>query len=122
MRLTLAFFIICAIAPATFASEKGKLIYSTSCKNCHAPNVSKAINSPAAFDKKAWDKRFKQAKIEVKENPSKYKSPMDYMLAKVKNGKGLMYHGGLCSESNTQNINFSDDALIEAINFMSKRE
>jgi cytochrome c5 len=121
MRLIVAIFIACAINSVTFASEKGKLIYTNSCKNCHAPDVSKAINAPAAFDKKIWDIRFKKAAIEVKENPNKYKSTMDYMLAKVKNGKGLMYHGGLCKESNIKNINCSDEALIEAISFMSKR-
>lgn len=59
---------------------------------------SKAMHAPAAFDASAWKLRYKNAKNEVKENPT-FKTTDDYFLHQVTIGKGLMHHGGLCEES-----------------------
>ncbi|KGP63615.1 cytochrome C [Legionella norrlandica] len=103
-----------------FADNLGKYTYEIACKNCHAPQLAKSIKAPAAFDKKAWKLRFQQAKKEAKNNPIQFQTPMDYLLYSVKIGKGLMHHGGLCKEANIPNNNCSDDALVAAINYMSK--
>lgn len=102
-----------------FASNQGKEVYQMACQNCHSPKLAEGLNAPAAFDRKAWQARFTKAEEEAKKNPSRYKSAMDYLLSEVKIGKGLMAHGGLCKEANVANKNCSDEALIDAINYMS---
>ncbi|MDI1352700.1 MAG: cytochrome C [bacterium] len=97
----------------------GKTTYEIACKNCHAPQLAKAIKAPAAFNKKEWEKRFQNAGLEVKNNPKQYKTAMDYLLYSVTIGKGLMQHGGLCNEAQTPNKNCSNEALIQAIHYMS---
>ncbi|MDF1758689.1 MAG: c-type cytochrome [Legionellaceae bacterium] len=113
--------ILCLLAFVTNASPTGESTYKMSCRNCHSPELAKAINAPAAFDKAAWKTRFKLAKEEVKANPTRYKAPIDYLLYKVKTGKGLMHHGGLCNEANVENKNCSDEALTQAIRYMSQQ-
>lgn len=104
-----------------FADGVGKKTYQSACQNCHAPQLARAINAPAAFNKKEWDIRFKNAAIEAKKNPAQYKSAMDYLLYSLTIGKGLMQHGGLCNESEDVNKDCSRKALIETINYMSQR-
>jgi cytochrome c5 len=104
------------------ADDLGKKTYELACKNCHAPNLSLAIKSPAAFDKKVWKKRFEQATLEAKNNPKQFNSAMDYLVYSVKIGKGLMHHGGLCKESDVSNADCSDKALIAAIMYMSDQK
>lgn len=104
------------------AENMGKSMYQLACKNCHAPNLAPAIKAPAAFDKKAWDKRFNQATKEVEKNPKRFKNPFDYLLYHVKMGKGLMHHGGLCNESDKVDKDCSDAAYIDAIKYMSGRK
>lgn len=113
--------ILCLLSFIIQASNLGETTYKIACSNCHSPKLAKAMHAPAAFDKKAWKKRFKIAKMEVKANPNRYKSPIDYLLYKVKTGKGLMQHGGLCNEANIKNKNCTDDALTQAIYYMSKK-
>lgn len=120
MKRLLFTILLSAIHAVVLADNLGKKTYEIACKNCHASQLSKAIKAPAAFDKKAWDERFKQAKIEVKNNPQEFKSPINYLLYSVTIGKGLMVHGGLCKEADIPNKNCSDDALIQAIHYMSK--
>lgn len=119
-RNILVTMLIYVTSNLVFASDLGKYTYEIACQNCHAPKLAKSIKAPAAFDKKTWKLRFKQAKIEAKNNPSQFETPMDYLLYSVKIGKGLMHHGGLCKEANIPNTNCSDDALIAAINYMRK--
>lgn len=101
------------------ADNLGKTTYQIACQNCHAPKLALAIKAPAAFNKKEWDVRFKLAMLAVKNNPKEYKTPIDYLLYSVKIGKGLMHHGGLCHEAEIPNKNCSDEALIQAIHYMS---
>lgn len=122
MKKLLSFVICCLINTLVMADEQGKTTYQLACKNCHAPQLAQAIKAPPAFDKKAWDERFKQAELEVKNDPKQFKTPVDYLLYSVKMGKGLMYHGGLCKEANAGKQNCSDDALIKAIHYMSADE
>lgn len=105
---------------AVFSSQLGETTYQVACKNCHAPHLAKAIQAPAAFDKKAWDVRFKTAEDASKNNPKRYSSAMQYLLIHIKMGKGLMHHGGLCHESNIPDQDCSDQALSEAILYMSQ--
>ncbi|KTD82240.1 c-type cytochrome [Legionella waltersii] len=114
----MAFF----VSLSALADDLGKNTYELACKNCHAPNLSPAIKSPAAFDKKAWKTRFEQANQEAKTNPKQFKTGMDYLLYSVKIGKGLMHHGGLCKESEDPNVDCSDKALIAAIMYMSDQK
>jgi cytochrome c5 len=100
--------------------DLGKVTYQIACSNCHALNYSKAMGSPAVHDKKAWKQRFKNAQQEVKRNPHKYKTSLDYLLHSVINGKKLMHHGGLCHESNVPKRNCSDAAFVAAIQYMSQ--
>lgn len=101
------------------ANDLGKTTYDMACKNCHAPEFSKAIKAPTAFNKKQWDVRFEKAKIEAEKSPNKYKTPMDYLLYNVTIGKGLMHHGGLCKEADVPEADCSDKALMQAIYYMS---
>lgn len=116
----LLFIILFGLANTdALADNLGKTTYEIACQNCHAPQVATAINAPAAFDKKAWNERFQKAKLEVKNNPAQFKTPIDYLLYNVTIGKRLMYHGGLCKEADIPNKNCSDKALIQAIYYMS---
>ncbi len=101
------------------AEELGKVTYQMACSNCHAPSLAKGMGAPAAFDKKAWKARFKTAKIEAKNNPQRYNTPLDYLLTSVINGKNLMHHGGLCHESTVHSKNCTKKAYVEAIRYMS---
>lgn len=105
-----------------YAKDLGENTYKIACSNCHSPQLARSIGAPAAFNKKDWRKRFKDAKIAFKKEPDKYKSSMDYLLQHVKQGKGLMHHGGLCNEARVKNKNCSDEALTAAINYMSKNK
>lgn len=114
--------LLVSLASATaLAHDLGQTTYDIACKNCHAPNLAPAIKAPAAFDKKAWKTRFDHASLEAKTNPSQFKTPMDFLVYNVKMGKGLMHHGGLCNEASEPNKNCSDEALIKAIEYMSKK-
>lgn len=104
------------------AEELGKTTYKIACQNCHAPQLASGLKAPAAFDKDAWDTRILHAEMEAKNNPKRYKTAMNYLLSSVKNGKGLMQHGGLCNEASAPQKNCSDEALIAAIQYMSKSE
>lgn len=119
MNKTPIALVLCLISSLTYADDLGKTTYQIACKNCHAPLLAPAIKAPAAFDKKAWSERFKNASVEAKNNPSQFKTSMDYLLYSVKIGKGLMHHGGLCNEADAPNKNCSDEALIQAIQYMS---
>ncbi|KTC86827.1 putative Cytochrome c, class I precursor [Legionella brunensis] len=77
------------------------------------------MHAPAAFNKKAWAERFKKAAIESKNNPTQFKTAMDYLLYKASIGKGLMPHGGLCKEADVPHKNCSDKAITEAIYYMA---
>lgn len=120
MKHLLLICLLCIANTYVLADNLGKTTYEIACKNCHAPQFATAIKAPAAFDKKAWAERFKNAKLEVKNTPSQYKTPMDYLLYSVTIGKGLMAHGGLCKEANIPNQNCSDEAIIQAIHYMSE--
>lgn len=120
MNNLFGYIILSLISTMVFADELGKKTYDIACQNCHSPKLATAIKAPAAFDKKAWQLRFKKAKIESENNPSQFKTPMEYLLYSVKMGKGLMHHGGLCNEADVPNKNCSDEALIAAINYMSQ--
>lgn len=119
-KLSLVFF-LGAMNAAVFANDQGKKTYEMACQNCHSPKFAKGLKAPAAFNKKEWDSRFKQAAIKAKQKPERFKSAMDYLLYSVTIGKGLMHHGGLCNESDAVNKDCSDQALIAAINYMSQR-
>ncbi|MCW8386259.1 c-type cytochrome [Fluoribacter dumoffii] len=118
----LLIFIFCTIHTAVFANDLGKDTYQTSCKSCHAPQLAIGMKAPAAFDKKAWDARFKNAEMEAQKNPADYKTAMDYLLYSIKLGKGLMPHGGLCKEANVPQKNCSDEAFVEAIHYMAQEK
>ncbi len=116
----LFFGILCIISHTTFANNLGETTYKIACGNCHSPKLASSIGAPPAFNKKEWRRRYKDAKIASKKYPEKYSSPVDYLLQQVKKGKGFMQHGGLCNEAHVKDKNCSDEALIAAINYMSK--
>ena len=120
MRKLLFISLLCGANFVALADSLGKTTYQIACQNCHAPQLATAIKAPAAFNKKEWAARFKNANLEVKNNPKEFKTPMDYLLYSVKIGKGLMQHGGLCHEAEIPNKNCSDEALIQAIHYMSE--
>ena len=111
-------FVLSAIVQA---NSIGKATYDIACQTCHAPQVALGLKAPAAFDKKAWNARFKTAALEAKNNPAQFKDAMAYLLYRVTIGKGLMRHGGLCKEVDISNKSCSDEALIQAIHYMSQR-
>lgn len=121
MKKEVMALVLSMVTTVAIGEDLGKITYETACKNCHAPNLAKAIKSPPAFDEKAWKVRFDKAGIESKNNPSQFKTPLDYLLYSVKIGKGLMYHGGLCKESELPKENCTDEAFVGAINYMSKK-
>lgn len=120
MKKLMLISLLCGASTVTLADDLGKTTYQIACQNCHAPQLATAIKAPAAFNKKEWAARFKNAKLEVKNNPKEFKAPIDYLLYSVKIGKGLMHHGGLCHEADQPNKNCSDEALIQAIQYMSE--
>ena len=111
--------LLCAVSTGVMAHSLGQTTYQNACKTCHSPTMAKGMHAPAAFDKKAWNIRFKQAKYAAKENPTRFPPAMSYLLSHVKMGKGLMHHGGLCHESDAPNKDCSDEALMAAILYMS---
>ena len=119
MKKIMVFVLFSTIHIGSSAENLGAVTYHMACSHCHASNVAKSIGAPAAFDKKAWKARFKQAKWEAKKNPQHYPAPMDYLLNSVNKGKNLMQHGGLCSESNVPKKNCSKEAFTQAILYMS---
>lgn len=119
MKRILPVILFFLISTTTFATNPGIVTYQMACSNCHSPTLAKRIGAPAAFDKKAWDIRFKQAKIAVKNHPERYKTQLDYLLSSVIRGKNLMHHGGLCRESNLHKKNCTHEAYIQAIQYMS---
>lgn len=122
MKRILAATFFSIIHVGSFAENLGKVTYQMACRNCHSPVLAKGIGAPAAFDKMAWNKRFKKAKAEAKNNPLRYKTDVDYLLNSVINGKNLMHHGGLCHESTVPEKNCSNAAFIQAIQYMSGRQ
>ena len=114
--------ILCVISFNIYAEDLGETTYKIACSNCHSPKLAPSIGAPAAFNKKDWRTRYKNAKIAYKNEPDRYNSPIDYLLQHVKQGKGLMHHGGLCNEAPAKNKNCSDDALTAAINYMSQNK
>ena len=119
MKRILPVILFSIINASAQAEDLGKATYQIACSNCHAPALAKGMGAPAAFDKKAWKARFKTATIEAKDNPQRYKTPLDYLLNSVINGKNLMHHGGLCHESTVHSKNCSRTAYIQAIRYMS---
>lgn len=109
-------------SPIIFADNLGQTTYDIACKTCHAPTLAPAIKAPAAFDEKAWKERFDKASLEAKNNPSQFKTAMDFLVYNVKMGKGLMHHGGLCNEASEAKKNCSDEAFVKAIEYMSKKK
>lgn len=119
MKMLILVALLCGVNTIALANNLGKTTYQIACQNCHAPQLALAIKAPAAFNKKEWAARFKNANMEVKQNPKQFKTSIDYLLYSVKIGKGLMHHGGLCNEADIPNKNCSDEALIQAIHYMS---
>lgn len=113
--------IFTAVFSTVQANNLGETTYKIACQNCHAPKLAVGLKAPAAFDKNAWNARFKHAEIQAKKNPTQFKNAMAYFLHSVTIGKGLMQHGGLCKEADIENKNCSDEALIQAIYYMSQR-
>ena len=122
MKKVLFGIVLCLSTTIIQADTLGETTYKIACQNCHSPDLAQAIKAPAAFDKRAWDARFQNANIEARNNPSRYKTPMDYLLYSVTIGKGLMHHGGLCHEAEIPNKNCSNEALMQAIYYMSDRK
>ncbi len=114
--------LLCVVSTGALGMPLGQTTYQIACQHCHAPTMAKGMHAPAALDKQAWNKRFKQAALEVKKNPTRYPSVMGYLLSHVKTGKGLMHHGGLCNESDAPNKDCSDKALLAAIQYMSQHD
>jgi len=119
MKRILGLILFSTIHVGASADNLGRVTYQTACSTCHAPNLAKSIGAPAAFDKKAWKVRFKKAKMEAKKDPQRYKTPADYLLNSVIKGKNLMHHGGLCHESKIAEKYCSNEAFIQAIQYMS---
>lgn len=113
------FILLIALNSSLLASNLGKETYEIACQTCHAPRFAIGMHAPAAFNKKEWDVRFKEAALKSRNNPAQFKTAMDYLLYKVSIGKGLMPHGGLCKEADAPHKNCSDKAIIEAICYMS---
>jgi cytochrome c5 len=115
----IVFIVLVVVNSSLLANDLGKTTYEITCQTCHAPGAAKAMHAPAAFDKKAWSVRFRNAANESKKNPVQFRTAMDYLLYSASIGKGLMPHGGLCKEADMPNKNCSDKAIIEAINYMA---
>jgi len=100
----------------------GEQIYNKSCKTCHNPNTAPLMKSPVVHDVAAWKLRFKAAEEIAKNNPEKYKSAMDVLVATVKGGKGAMPAGGMCMNASSNNKKCSDAEYVAAIKFMSEKK
>lgn len=122
MNRMLTIILFSILSTHALADNLGKITYQHACSNCHSPRLANGMRAPAAFDKQAWNARFKKAKIESRNNPQRYKSPLDYLLSSVIKGKNLMHHGGLCHESSVLEKNCSNEAYIQAIEYMSGRD
>jgi len=117
---TILFISLMVFNTLLLASNLGKETYEATCKTCHSSSMSMGIHAPAAFDKKEWAMRFEKAATESKNNPTQFKTAMDYLLYKVSIGKGLMPHGGLCKETmRSQDKYCSNEAIADAINYMA---
>ncbi|STY29925.1 putative Cytochrome c, class I precursor [Legionella wadsworthii] len=112
--------LLSSITTLLWANDLGKKTYEITCYHCHAPQFAIGMKAPAAFDKKDWDLRLKNAEMESKKNPAEYKTGMDYLLNSIKQGKGLMPHEGLCKEADVPQKNCSDEAFVQAIHYMSQ--
>ena len=121
MKRVLSMRLFTIIHVNAFAADSvGRETYQLACSHCHSPTLAKGIGAPAAFDKKAWKERFKQASLAVKNHPQRYKTPMSYLLTSVIKGKNLMHHGGLCKESaSAPEKHCSTEAFVQAIQYMS---
>ncbi|CEG58369.1 c-type cytochrome [Legionella fallonii] len=115
----IVFILFFAINGPLLASDLGKEAYEITCKTCHSPQFATGMHAPAAFNKKAWAIRFKNAEIEAEKNPTEFKTAMDYLLYKASIGKGLMPHGGLCKEADVPRKDCSDKAIADAIYYMA---
>lgn len=113
------FILLITFTTTLIASDLGKETYEVTCKSCHAPQFAKGMHAPAAFDKKAWRIRLKNAEIESKNHSDQFKTAMDYLLYKASIGKGLMPHRGLCHEADVPHKNCSDKAIKETIEYMA---
>lgn len=118
MRIVIGFVLVLYHALLQ-ADDVGRSVYALVCQRCHSPKYAAAIGAPAAGDEEAWRPRLKRAAIESKHHPDEFKRPMDYLLYKVRKGKGLMPHGGLCRETGVSQHNCSDEAYVQAIGYMS---
>lgn len=121
MKRLLTAILLSALHTVVVANNLGKTTYEIACQNCHAPQLAGGLKAPAAFDKKAWNARFKNASHMAEKNPAQFNNAMAYLLHSVTIGKGLMHHGGLCNEADVPDKNCSDEAFIQAINYMRQR-
>lgn len=115
--LSLLFFMTTAFADNS-TTDTGKNIYQFACATCHAPDKAKFMKAPAAFNAQAWAPVMANAKTQIAKQPKKYSDTYQYLLVQVKQGKGMMRHGGLCFENQKTNKDCSDPALIAAIKYM----
>jgi cytochrome c5 len=94
--------IIAALAALSFAAsvsaQDGEAVYNKSCMFCHASGVGGA---PRAHQEAAWKSLMDKG--------------MDSLLKSVKDGKGNMPAGGMCSSC-------SDEEFKQAIDFMAKKK
>ncbi|STX44213.1 putative Cytochrome c, class I precursor [Legionella donaldsonii] len=116
---TILLSLLIAFSSTLIASDLGKKTYEMTCQTCHDPRFAPGMHAPAAFNKQAWAIRFNKAIMESKNNPTRFKTAIDYLLYKVGTGKGLMPHGGLCKEADASNKNCSDEAIAAAIYYMA---
>ncbi|MFQ6371976.1 c-type cytochrome [Shewanella sp. YIC-542] len=96
------FFAIAAVAALTFttsvAAQDGEAVYNKSCMFCHANGVGGA---PRTHQEAAWKSLMDQG--------------MDTLIKSVRQGKGSMPAGGMCSSC-------SDAQLKQAIEFMATKK
>lgn len=116
---TILLILLIVFSSTLIANDLGKKTYEMTCQTCHDPRFATGMHAPAAFNKQAWAIRFNKAAIESKNNPTRFKTAIDYLLYKVSIGKGLMPHGGLCKEADVSNKNCSDEAIAAAIYYMA---
>lgn len=121
--MILGLWLCSAYAIAQPTMEKGKLLYQHACSHCHAPSKAKGLGAPAAFNSKQWGARIEKATKEIKDN-HRFKTVDDYLLYQIQLGKGLMHHGGLCSETREkhQNLECDEDAYLSAIDYMTHKK
>ncbi|MDF0533298.1 cytochrome c5 family protein [Shewanella yunxiaonensis] len=95
---TLAAIATLAFAANASAQDEGEAVYNKSCMFCHASGVGGA---PRAHQDAAWKSLMDKG--------------MDALLKSVKDGKGNMPAGGMCSSC-------SDDEFKKAIAFMAQKK